>query len=72
MKLKKQRSYYTPNWIYLARYDISDVKPYIEVDYFTLSAIVLYEPFQTYYFSPDEAPDFRPTIYRMYNWKYIT
>lgn len=72
MKLKKQRSYYTPNWIYLARYDISDIKPYLEVDYFTLSAIILYEPFQTYYFSPDEAPDFRPTIYRMYNWKYIT
>lgn len=71
MKLKKQRSYYTPNWIHLARYDISDVKPYIEVDYFTLSAIVLYEPFQTYYASPDEAPDYRPTIYRMYNWKYI-
>ena len=72
MKLKKQRSYYTPNWIYLTRYDISDVKPYLEVDYFTLSTIVLYEPFTTYYFSPDETPDFRPTIYRMYNWKYIT
>ena len=72
MKLKKQRSYYTPNWVYLTRYDISDVKPYLEVDYFTLSTIVLYEPFMTYYFSPDETPDFRPTIYRMYNWKYIT
>ena len=71
MKLKKQRSYYTPNWIHLARYDISDIKPYLEVDYFTLSAMVLYEPFQTYYSSPDEAPDYRPTIYRMYNWKYI-
>lgn len=72
MKLKKQRSYYTPNWIYLARYDISDVKPFLEVDYFTLSAFVLYEPFMTYYSTPDEAPDFRPNIYRMYNWKYIT
>ena len=72
MKLKKQRSYYTPNWIYLARYDISDVKPFLEVDYFTLSAFVLYEPFTTYYYTPDESPDFRPNIYRMYNWKYIT
>jgi len=72
MKLKKQRSYYTPNWIYLTRYDISDVKPYLEVDYFTLSSVILYEPFMTYYYSPDESPDFRPTIYRMYNWKYIT
>ena len=72
MKLKKQRSYYTPNWIYLARYDISDIKPFLEVDYFTLSAFVLYEPFTTYYYTPDESPDFRPNIYRMYNWKYIT
>lgn len=72
MKLKKQRSYYTPNWIYLTRYDLSDIKPYLEVDYFTLSSVILYEPFTSYYFSPDESPDFRPTIYRMYNWKYIT
>lgn len=72
MKLKKQRSYYTPNWVYLARYDTSDVKPYLEVDYFTLSSVVLYEPFMTYYYTPDETPDYRPTIYRMYNWKYIT
>lgn len=72
MKLKKQRSYYTPNWIYLARYDISDVKPFLEVDYFTLSVFVLYEPFLTYYYTPDESPDFRSNIYRMYNWKYIT
>jgi len=72
MKLKKQRSYYTPNWIYLARYDISDVKSFLEVDYFTLSAFVLYEPFLLQYYSPDDAPDYRPNIYRMYNWKYIT
>lgn len=72
MKLKKQRSYYTPNWIYLARYDISDIKPFLEVDYLTLSAFILYEPFTTYYYTPDESPDFRPNIYRMYNWKYIT
>lgn len=71
MKLKKQRSYYTPHWIYLARYDISDVKPFLEVDYLTLSAFILYEPYLTYYYSPDESPDFRPNIYRMYNWKYI-
>jgi hypothetical protein len=67
MKLKKQRSYYTPNWIYLARYDISDIKPFLEVDYLTLSTFVLYEPFTTYYYTPDEAPDFRPNIFRMYN-----
>jgi len=72
MKLKKQRSYYTPHWIHLTRYDISDVKPFLEVDYFTLSAFIIYEPFLIQYYAPDEAPDFRPNVYRMYNWKYIT
>jgi len=72
MKLRKQRSYYTPHWIYLARYDISDIKPYLEVDYLTLSAFVIYNPYLLYYYSPDDTPDLRSTIYRMYNWKYIT
>ena len=72
MKLKKQKSYYTPHWIYLARYDISDIKPYLEVDYLTLSTCIIYNPYLINYFTPDETPDWRSTIYRMYNWKYIT
>ena len=72
MKLKKQKSYYTPHWIYLARYDISDIKSYLEVDYLTLSACVIYNPYLLHYFAPDETPDWRATIYRLYNWKYIT
>lgn len=72
MKLRKQKSYYTPHWIYLARYDISDIKPYLEVDYLTLSVCVVYNPYLLYYYSPDDTPDLRSTIYRLYNWKYIT
>lgn len=72
MKLRKQKSYYTPHWIYLARYDISDIKPYLEVDYMTLSVCVVYNPYILYYYSPDDTPDLRSTIYRLYNWKYIT
>ena len=72
MKLKKQKSYYTPHWIYLARYDISDIKPYLEVDYLTLSTCIIYNPYMLHYFAPDETPDWRATIYRLYNWKYIT
>ena len=72
MKLRKQKSYYTPHWIYLARYDISDIKPYLEVDYMTLSVCVIYNPYLLYYYSPDDTPDLRSTIYRLYNWKYIT
>ena len=72
MKLKKQKSYYTPHWIYLARYDLSDVKSYLEVDYLTLSTFIIYNPYLLHYFAPDETPDWRATIYRLYNWKYIT
>jgi hypothetical protein len=72
MKQRKQRSFHTPRWIYLTRYDVSDIKPYLEVDYLTLSAIVIYNPFILEYNSPVETPDYRPNIYRLYNWKYIT
>ena len=72
MKQRKQRSFYTPNWIYLTKYDLSDIKPYLEVDYLTLSAIVIYNPYILGYQTPAETPHYRPTVYRLYNWKYIT
>ena len=72
IKLKKQKSYYTPNWIHLVRYDIIDVKAFLEVDYLTLSAFIIYEPFTFAPQTPDDAPDYRSNIYRLYNWKYIT
>jgi hypothetical protein len=67
MKLKKQRSHYTPKWIHLTRYDISGIKPFLEVDYFTLSSIVIYDPFTFDHYAPDDCPDFRLNVYRMYN-----
>lgn len=67
IKLRKQKSYYTPHWIYLTRYDFSDVKPFLEVDYFTLSFFTIYEPFLFENFTPDDLPDARFNIYRMYN-----
>lgn len=45
MKLRKTRSRYTPHWIFNVRYDMTDVRPNFEVDYFTLSAMFLYEPY---------------------------
>jgi hypothetical protein len=67
MKTKKKPSRYTPNWIYNMRYDGSDVKPYLEVDFFTLSVFVVNDPFLMLYYSPDDLPDLRLSIYRMYN-----
>ena len=72
MKQRKQRSQYVPLWVYNSRFDISDIKPNFEVDYFTMSSIVLYEPLLIDYYTPDDLPDHRHYIYRLYNWKYIT
>jgi len=37
MKQRKQKSHYTPKWIFLVNFDFIDVKPFLEVDYLTLS-----------------------------------
>ena len=72
MKTRKKPSRYTPFWIYNMRYDGWDVKPYLEVDYLTLSVFLINDPFLMVYYSPDDLPDLRLSLYRMYNWKYIT
>ena len=72
MKNKKQQSYYTPNWIYQTRYDNTDVKPYLEVDFFTLSTFILTDTYIQYYHKVDDMPDLRNSTYILYNWKYIT
>jgi hypothetical protein len=72
MKNKKQRSLSIPDWIFFSKYDFSDVKPFIEVDYFSLSLFLIYEPYTTYYYSPINLSLPSTSIYRLYNWKYIT
>jgi len=71
MKNRKVRSRHTPTWIFNTRYDRSDVKPYLEVDYFTLSAFFIYEPFIINQQKINELPEYRQNTYRLYNWKYI-
>lgn len=51
------------------RYDDFDTKPYLEVDYLTLSFFVLTEPHLISYYRSDDLPDLpiHHAIYRMYN-----
>ncbi len=72
MKNKKQQSYYTPNWIDQTRYDNTDIKSYLEVDFFTLSTFVLTDTYIQHYHSINDMPDLRNSTYMLYNWKYIT
>jgi hypothetical protein len=72
MKTRKQRSRYTPNWIFNVNYDLTDVKPWLEVDYFTLSLFYIYEPYSINLYPVNDLASHRQNVYRLYNWKYIT
>ena len=67
IKNKKQLSFHTPMWIYKNRYDFYDVKNFLEVDYFTLSSVVLYTPYIKSYYTPSDNFDLRINTYRLYN-----
>jgi hypothetical protein len=69
--LSKQRSTHLPDWIFRAGYRSFDIPKYLEVDYFTLSAFIIYEPFSSSDFNPLAHLEARTSILNMYNWKYI-
>lgn len=69
--LSKQRSTHLPDWIFRAGYKSFDIPKYLEVDYFTLSAFIIYEPFSSSDFNPLTHLESRTSVLNMYNWKYI-
>lgn len=69
---KKQPSFYTPDWIKNTQLDGAGIKHYLEIDYFTLSTMMVYEPFLLNKQKVYELYSTRKNIYRLYNWKYIT
>lgn len=71
MKQRKQKSRYTPKWIFLVDFDFIDVKPFLEVDYMTLSFFVIYDFRFFLFYRPEVFTENKLNIYRLYNWKYI-
>lgn len=67
----KQRSQNFPDWILATRVKRRDIPNYLEVDFFTLSAFVIYEPFTGSDFQTKNLLEDRTEILNMYNWKYI-
>ena len=49
------------------RYITADTQPFLEVDYLTMSAFVLFDPFIISYLPPTEFIENRINIYRLYN-----
>lgn len=41
---EKKRSFLLPKWILFSRNSLDDVAKYLEIDYFTLSFFVVFEP----------------------------
>ena len=68
----KQRNFTLPNWLLNVRYWDFDIPKYIEVDYLTLSAFVIYEPFLITDIQVNTFLEENMGVYNMYNWKYIT
>lgn len=71
MKQRKQRSRYTPKWIFLVDFDFIDVKPFLEVDYLTLSFFIVYDFRFFSFYKPERFTEEKYNLYRLYNWKYI-
>jgi hypothetical protein len=69
---EKQRSVRLPNWILTNEGINEDTLKYVEIDYFTLSLMVLYEPFTWTDLNPYNLIKLRPAVMNLYNWKYIT
>jgi ribosomal protein S4 len=68
----KQRSNSLPHWILQNKNIINDASRYLEIDYFTLSAFFIYEPFLWNDVDPYSYLTIKFSIVNLYNWKYIT
>lgn len=68
---EKKKSNSLPKWVLFSKNSFDDIAKYLEVDYFTLSSIVLYEPFSWIDINPYSIFDTRFAVINLYNWKYI-
>jgi hypothetical protein len=69
--LSKQKSSRLPDWIFNAGFKKRDIPKYTEVDYLTLSAFIIYEPYSLTAVNSISYLENRSDILPMYNWKYI-
>lgn len=70
-RLGADRNYRYPNWLFTLRFLNTDVPSYVELDFFTLSILVISNPFLTNQYNIYKSEIFLPTVLRSYNWKYI-
>jgi len=69
--LSKQKSSTYPDWLFRSIGRHYDIPKYLEVDFFTLSSFMIYDPIQSLDQSFITLLENRERIYDMYNWKFI-
>ena len=60
-----------PSWLYRMRQITEDVRNFLEIDFFTLSIIIIYEPFLWMDLDIYHMYVLKISILNVYNWKYI-
>ena len=79
--MKKQKQEENPDKIYSKKKPLwvtkhlsllLDIVKFVEVDFFTLSAFLIYEPFVLEDIYIYNETVLKPHIFNIYNWKYIT
>lgn len=60
-----------PKWLLDTIFFKSDVPKYLEIDFFTLSIFLLYEPFFVNDFNPLTWKLYKFSVLNLYNWKYL-
>jgi hypothetical protein len=68
----KSRKTKLSNWILTNKYLMTDTSKFLEIDYLTLSILILYDPFLFTDFNIYSFFDNKYNIINLYNWKYIT
>ena len=68
---EKKKSHTLPKSITYNQNIIDDVSKYLEVDYFTLSIFIIYEPFLWSDLNIYNIINNKFSIINIYNWKYI-
>jgi len=65
----KSRTY--PKWLLTNRNIVDDTAKFLEIDFFSLSIFIIYEPFSWYDLNPYSTNWTRYSVINMYSWKYI-
>jgi len=71
IRIGADRNYTYPDWLLKLRFYDSEVPSFTEIDFFTLSFLIIYNPFVDSHTDPYVDYVGIPKVVRLYNWKYI-